>query len=380
MWKRTVVAVCALALTAAMSLPGGAVAADKDIVVGMLLAMSGSGITYGKVMSQGALLAAEEINAHGGVGGRKIRIEIGDHKSGEVKAATSEVQRLVNLYSTPAILSSFSAPTVAAQAMAADLDIVLVNGGGWSPALVGKSRLWNTRLTGDATATAVLQVAWDDGARSLCMIYRQDPSGIDTAKVAGEFWKKLGGKVLCEEKYDINANNFSSQIAKVRTTRPDALAVYSYGQVHGILIKQARDFGYTGPIYGIEFLPENVTTAGKAIEGYKFALDEFDVKSKDPSTAKFVAAYQARYKEDPDFYAANYYEATYMLRDAMVALQKEGKPITGGNIDAKIRQIRTFPSVYGGTMTLQDNGTVKKPIAVFQVKNGQKTLLKRLVN
>ncbi len=378
MWKR-LLAICAMGALLAMGQPSGAQAQD-EVVVGMLLAMSGSGITYGKVMSQGALLAAEEINAQGGIGGKKLRIEIGDHKSGEVKAGTSEVQRLVNVYKTPAILSSFSAPTVAAQAMAADLDLVLVNGGGWSPALMGKPRLWNTRMTGDATATAVLRVAWEDGARTLCMIYRQDPSGIDTAKVAGEFWTNLGGKVLCEEKYDINATNFSSQIAKIRNSRPDALAAYSYGQVHGVLIKQARDFGYSGPIYGIEFLPENLTVAGAAIEGYKFALDEFDVKSIDPATVKFVAAYRARYKEDPDFYAANYYEATYLLRDAMVALQKEGKPLTGGNLDAKIRQIRTFPSVYGGTMTLLDNGTVKKPIAVFQVKNGQKTLLKRLSN
>ncbi len=378
MWKR-LLAIFAMGAMLAVGQPGGAQAQD-EVAVGMLLAMSGSGITFGKVMSQGALLAAEEINAQGGIGGKKLRIEIGDHKSGEVKAATSEVQRLVNVYKTSAILSSFSAPTVAAQAMAAELDLVLVNGGGWSPALIGKPRLWNTRMTSDVTATAILQVAWEDGARTLCMIYRQDPSGIDTAKVAGEFWHKLGGKVLCEEKYDINATNFSSQIAKIRNSKPDALVAYSYGQVHGVIIKQARDFGYSGPIYGIEFLPENVTTAGAAIEGHKFALDEFDAKSTEPATAKFVAAYRARYKEDPDFYAANYYEATYLLRDAMVALQKEGKPLTGGNLDAKIRQIRTFPSVYGGTMTLLDNGTVKKPVAVFQVKNGQKTLLKRLTD
>jgi branched-chain amino acid transport system substrate-binding protein len=378
MWKR-ILATGALAVLA-MGLQGNAHAQSDEVVVGMLLAMSGQGITYGKVMSQGALLAAEEINAQGGIGGKKLRIEIGDHKSGEVKAATSEVQRLVNLYKTSVILSSYSAPTVAAQAMAADLDLVLVNGGGWSPALVGKPRLWNTRLTGDATATAALRVAWEDGARTLCMIYRQDPSGIDTAKVAGAFWTSLGGKVVCEEKYDINATNFSSQIAKIRGSKPDALIAYSYGQVHGILIKQARDFGYSGPLYGIEFLPENLTVAGAAIEGYKFAVDEFDVKSTEPASAKFVAAYRARYKEDPDFYAANYYEATYMLRDVIVALQKEGKPATGTNIDAKLRQMRTFPSVYGGTMTLLDNGTVKKPIAVFQIKNGQRTLLKRLTD
>ena len=118
--------------------------------------------------------------------------------------------------------------------------------------------------------------------------------------------------------------------------------------------------------------------AGKAIEGYKFAIDEFDVNSTEPNTAKFVNAYRAKYHEDPEFYGANYYEATYIFADCMKALAGEGKPISGVNIDAKIRQIRQFPSVYGGMMTLNLNGTVNKPIAVFEVRGGQRQLIARV--
>jgi len=299
---------CLLAMLALAWQPAPAQAQSKDdIVIGMLLAMSGQGISYGKWMSQGALLAAEEINRAGGIEGRKLRIEIGDHKSGEVKAGTSEMSRLVNVYHTPAVLSSFSAPTLAAQAIAVERDVVLINGGGWSPKLINKQYLWNTRLTGDATAKAILKVAWEDGARRICMIYRNDPSGIDTAVAARAYWQGQGGAVLCEEKYDLEATNFSAQIAKIRSSRPDALVTFSYSKTHGIIIKQARDFGVTVPLYGIEFMPENVEVAGKALEGYKFAIDEFDVNSADPGTAKFVKAYRAKYGEDPEFYGANYY-------------------------------------------------------------------------
>ncbi len=357
---------------------GPAKAAEDEIVIGMLLAMSGQGISYGKWMSQGALLAAEEINAAGGIDGRKIKIEIGDHKSGQAKAGVSEMSRLVNIYHTPAVLSSYSAPTLAVQPIAVERDVVLINGGGWSPKLINKEQLWNTRLTGDATAKAILKVAWEDGHRKICMIYRKDPSGIDTANSAREYWNGLGGKVACEEKHDIETSNFSAQMAKIRAARPDALVTFSYGKTLGIQIKQARDFGVTVPLYGIEFLPENVTVAGKAIEGFKFAVDEFDVNSKEPNTAKFVKAYRAKYNEDPEFYGANYYEATYILADCMKALAREGKPITGENIDAKIREIRKFPSVYGGTMTLNLDGTVNKPIAVFEVRGGERHLVTRV--
>jgi branched-chain amino acid transport system substrate-binding protein len=373
-------AVVAVAVAAMMTtLPSGAVRADdKDVTIGMLLAMTGPGITYGKVMSQGAMLAVEQINAAGGVDGKKLKLEIGDHKSGEAKAGVSEMERLVNVYKVPVVLSSFSAPTLAAQAIAVQSNTLLINGGGWSPALVGKQLLWNTRLTGDTTAQATAGVAWDDGVRSLCMVYRQDPSGIDTAAVVRKYWEGRGGKVLCEEKYDLNTTNFGSQIAKVRSSKPDALMIFSYGQQNGTLVKQARDYGYSGPIYGLDYLPENVTVAGAAMEGYKFAIDEFDINSKEPISAKFVAAYRARFKEDPDFYAANYYEATYIVRDLIAALDKAGKPTTGSNLDAEIRQMRSFPSVYGGKITFRDNGTAQKPIAVFEIKNGQKVLIKKL--
>jgi len=378
MWTNKSAALALAALRAAGTL--GTAQAQNEIVIGGLYAMSGQGLTYGRIQSQGAQLAIDEINAAGGVNGRKLRLEIGDHKSGEVKAATSEMSRMVSIYKVAAVLPSFSAPTLAAQAMAVESDVVLINGGGFSPQLLNKKFLWNNRLTSNLMAVAALKEAWAGGARSLCMIYRQDPSGIDTAAAARDWWTKQGGKVLCEEKYDIAANNFGAQISKIRSLQPNALATFAYGQQAGIIIKQARDFGYTGPLFGIDFLEENITQAGKAIEGMTYATDEFNLDSTEPVTAKFVKSYRDRYKENPDLTSANYYEAVYVLRDAMLGLAKANKPITGTNLDAAIRQMRTFATVYGGKMTFNDDGSVQKPITVFQIRDSKKVVLKRVLN
>ena len=369
-----------LAAAAFVGLPRSVPADEPELTVGMLLAMSGPGIFVGKEMSQGTILAVEEINKGGGVAGRKLRLEIGDHKSGDTKAGVSEMERLVNVYQVPAVLTSYSAPTLGAQVIAEQSGVLLINGGGWSPQLIGKPLLWNTRLTGDTTATATARVAYDDGMRTLCMVYRQDPSGIAPAAVVRKWWEAKGGKILCEEKYDLNTTNFSAQIAEVRASKADAMLIFSYGQQNAILIKQARDYGFSGPIYGIDFLPDNIAAAGKAIEGYKFAIDSFDPDAPDPFTQHFVAAYRARFHEEPDFYSANYYEAAYMLRDLIAAVAKEGKPITGRNLDAKLRQMRSFPSVYGGKLTFRDDGTCQKPIAVFEIKDMKKVLLKKLTD
>ncbi len=173
MKSRVLVAVAALALAAAsLSGAAGQARAEDDITIGAILAMSGQSKMIGDWMSKGALLAAEQINAAGGVNGRKIRIEIGDHKGGDVKAATNELTRMINLYKVKAVLSSYSAPTLAAQSIAVQSDMVLINGGAWSPKLIGKQYLWNTRLSGDVIGGAILRVAYEDGGRKLAMIYR----------------------------------------------------------------------------------------------------------------------------------------------------------------------------------------------------------------
>lgn len=369
------VATLALAFVAAQAQPAQA---QNEIVIGSLLAMSGNAKIYGEYMSRGMELAIDQINKEGGINGKMLRLEIGDHKGGQVKAATIEMQRMINLFDVQAVLSSFSPPTLAAQSIAKEEGILVINGGGWSPSLVGKEYLWNTRLTGGALAEAILQVAWEDGIRKIAMIYRNESSGIDTAASARAFWTGKGGTVVTEERFDIEATNFSSQLAKIRTARPDALVEFAFGKQHGIIIKQARDFGVKVPIYGIDFTPDDAAVAGDAIEGFKFAIDEFNADSDVPETQRFVKDFRAKFNTDPEFYGANYYEAMFMLRDVMLALDKEGKPIDGRNLDAKIREIRCFRSVYGGEMCLKDNGTVSKPIAIFQVKNGKRELVARI--
>ena len=114
MWKQ-LLAICAMGALLAVGQPGGVRGQGNEIVIGGLFAMSGQGLTYGRIQSQGALQAIDEINQAGGINGRKMRLEIGDHKSGEVKAATSEMSRMVNIYKVPAVLPSFSAPTMEGQ-------------------------------------------------------------------------------------------------------------------------------------------------------------------------------------------------------------------------------------------------------------------------
>jgi branched-chain amino acid transport system substrate-binding protein len=187
------------------------------------------------------------------------------------------------------------------------------------------------------------------------------------------YWAKLGGTIVADEAHPVGATDYTTQIAKVKQARPDALLLWSWGKDIGILIKQARDLGFTAPILGIDHNPEAVKIAGPAIEGFEYVTDYFNPKSDDKWTREFTTAYTKKWGgEEPEIYAANYYEGVYILAALIRHAKKKGGDYwTGERLRDALREIRSFPSVYGGTVDFQDDGTSVKRVALFEMKGGE---------
>jgi len=345
--------------------------------LGALLAMTGPGAYYGRVMSRGALLAVEEINAKGGIDGMKLELVIEDHKSGQPKEGVNGINKLVNIDKVPFVLTSYSAPTLAAYPIAAEHNVLMLNGGGWSPDLVGKPYLFNNRMVGNYLGRVIVEHVFRSGARKLAMIYRNDPSGITVRDHVKPVWEKLGGTIVAMEVHELGATDYTAQLAKLKAARPDVVATWSYGKDLGFIVKQARDLGITVPLVGIDWTPDGQAVAGAAMEGYQYASDYLDLDSRDEWTTRFIQDYRKKYGEPPDFYAANYYEAVHILAGLIKEIRLKGRdPGNGAQLRQALLAKRTFPSVYGGTITFNDDGTSAKPVAIFEIKGGKPTVKK----
>ncbi|MBI4610077.1 MAG: ABC transporter substrate-binding protein [Candidatus Rokubacteria bacterium] len=354
--------------------------AAEPYKLGAILAMTGPGAYYGRVMSRGALLAIEEINARGGIPGIKLELVIEDHKSGQPKEGVNAINKLVSIDKVPFILTSYSAPTLAAYPIAAEHKVLMLNGGGWSPDLVGKAYLVNNRMVGSYLGQVITEHAFRNrGARKLAMIYRNDPSGITVRDQVRPVWEKLGGSIVAMEVHELGATDYTAQLAKIKAARPDVVATWSYGKDLGFIIKQAKDIGITVPLVGIDWTPDGQAVAGGAMEGYEYASDYLDLDSKAEWTARFIQDYRKKHGEPPDFYAANYYEGVYVLAELIREIKQKGRdPRSGVQLREALLAKRKFPSVYGGSITFNDDGTSAKPVAIFEVKGGKPTV-KRLV-
>jgi branched-chain amino acid transport system substrate-binding protein len=380
----TMVVVATLAISLG-ALPRSVEAAGT-IKVGMILAMTGPGAFYGQVMSHGAQVAVDHINRSGGIGGWKLELVIEDHKSGDADAAVTGARKLLEVDKVPVILTSYSAPTLAIQPLAVEKKVLLLNGGGVGSSLVNKADLYNTRMLSSQTAPFIVQ--WATGklkVKRVATLFWNDAAGQGVNGSIKATCAKMGCQIVAEEPHDIGAKSYSAQIARIRAARPDALMLGSFGDDVGYILNQARAYGLTVPILGVEWTPNAQKIGGGAMQGYVIAVDRFDPTGGDARTKAFVEAYKAAYKEVPEFYAANYYEHVELILRPLIKriADRKGDPSKPGEILAEMQKAVgahfKFQSVYGGDMELNTDGTVTKPLGVYEVKGETLALVGRIV-
>jgi branched-chain amino acid transport system substrate-binding protein len=352
---------------------GGGGGGGGTLPIGALFAMTGGGSFYGDVMSKGTQLAVDEVNSGGGAEGYTFELHVEDHRSGNVDAAVSATRKLVNIDGTPAILSSFTAPTVAVQPLAVNQGVLLLNGGGVGEDLVGKEHLYNNRMLGKQLLPALIEWAVEqNGAQRVATIFWNDAAGRSDNEAVKQGCEAAGCQVVAEEPHEIGATDYSAQLARIRAANPDMLVIGSYGNDVGYIIQQARRIGLDVPIYGNEWTPDAAAIAGPAMEGYVAIIDRFDPSTSDPEGKAFAQAYEQRYGSPPEFYAANYYDLVrFVIPDLIAMAGQAGQDPTQPDVlatqmAAAVEAGHEFETVYGEAMTFNPDGTVEKPAAVFE--------------
>ena len=370
--------ICLIGL-AFMLLTSMSYAADsKEFKFGEILAMTGSGSWYGMTMERGTNIAVDEINKDGGSDGYKFIGVVEDHKSGLTTPAQNAFRKLTSIDNVPAILSSFSAPTLSIMAMAKQKKIIVFNGGATSPKLINIPYLYNTRMLGNEIAPFTLKYLWDMGYRTMATIYANQTAPISLNDAATKYWKKLGGKIVSEQMHETGATDFTSEASIIKAKNPDIIFCPSTGLDVGYVIKAVRKMGVKAPICGTEHSGDMEKVTGDASEGYLFASEFFDVNSDDPWTKRFVSTFKKKYDVDPDFYAANYYELTYILKDLVSrVVAKGGNPLDGSQLEKAIWDDPKFKSIYGGYIKFKKDGTCEKPVVLFEIQKGIPVIVKK---
>ncbi|MBB3237182.1 ABC transporter substrate-binding protein [Phyllobacterium endophyticum] len=355
---------------------------------GLNLALTGTGAAIGQVMSQGSQVATNLIRESGGP---DIKLALNDHQGGLVPASVTGVRRMISQEGIKSLGTSYGPASEALFPLVANSNITTFWSGGAGPGGLNKPNVWITMALfalDPATGGIAYLAKRFPEAKRLALIGQQE-NGIGAIKgIAPKVWPQVsnGGTVLDAEYVNIGTTDFSSLIARLKSAKADAIFSTIYGNDQGYFIRQLRDAGVNIPIMSIDLATPTVPDiAGDAVANNCFlAVDGYLPENPNPYNKLFVNTYKSKYGTNPDYFAANFFEATNILGALISRAVAAGKnPEDAGVLSEVMAANSSFPSVYGGSVTepgqmkfnVEDH-SVTKPIGVFEI--GQKGVLKKV--
>ena len=349
----------------ALALAGAAHAQQPPVKIGAILPLTGSGASYGVWMKGGAEMATEEINAAGGIGGRKLEVIYEDHAADASKAVNG-MRRLVEVEKVPFTLTSYSAPTLAIQPIGAQNKVVMMNGGGQSDNLANKEYLYNNiPVVSNEVGVIADWLTKEKKFKAAVVIVANDEAGRNAAKTFRGKFAAGGGRVLAEEQVALDGNDFRAQLAKLKAAGGDLLFISSYGRNVAIIADQARELGITLPMAATSWILIPEVYKSKGAEGMLITRLPFNPDSP------FARKFKDRYKTDAGFFAVQYYSGTKIFaRAAEEAMKKNGGRLDGEGVKNAIESLKAFDTI-SGKLVFQPNHAAVMDIEVGVLKGGK---------
>ncbi|HEV3469517.1 MAG TPA: ABC transporter substrate-binding protein [Pyrinomonadaceae bacterium] len=372
--KRTIITLVSLALVVASSAcerrgGGGGAGDGGPIKVGIYGDLSGQTSSFGQSTKNGALMAIEELNAAGGIGGRKIEYVIEDDQGQPAQAATV-VTKLINQDRVHAILGEVaSTNSLAAAPKAQEAKIPMITPSSTNPRVtqVG-DYIFRVCFTDDFQGAVAAKFAANTLKAKRAAILGDFNS--DYSKGMSQYFVQeftgSGGQIVERQTYTQTDADFKGQLTAIRAANPDVIFVPGYyGQV-GVIAKQAKELGIKAPLLGGDGwdAPQLWDLGGAALNG-AYMVNHYSIDDPSPAIKKFVDAYRRRYGgTDPDAIAALAYDAMNVLADA---IKRAGSTDPAKLRDA-IAQTKGFAGVTG-SISINENRDAVKPAVVFELRD-----------
>jgi len=258
-------------VTVAGSLAAAFSATAQDIKLGVVAGMSGPGTSYGIGIRQGAEMAVKEINAAGGIKGRKISLVVVDDASNPAQSVTA-MQRLANEKVDLVVGGWGSSQVLANMEVAERAGLPYIVVGATNPKITTEKNKWTFRVifTDSVQAEQIADAAVKRlGMKRIAVIHDANDYGVGNRDIFVVSLKKLGLDPVSVVSYQSTDKDFTAQLSRIRESNPDGLAIFGTIPAAPAIMNQARDLGIKARFIGTGGLAnENLMTlAPKASEG-----------------------------------------------------------------------------------------------------------------
>jgi branched-chain amino acid transport system substrate-binding protein len=317
----------------------GSFAQDKLIKIGGLFPMSGPGAYFGAQDKQGIEIAIEQLNKTG-VNGYKFEIQYEDSSCSPLPA-TQAAKRLLEQYKPHVVIGEeCSDATLAVMPLMEQVKVPLLNAGSSSIKVTEPGNPWTFRIMPNEVMQGV-DIATNAykrlNARTAVLLYENTNAGIGNAKVFGDTFKSLGGKILADIGFGRDVNDFTAIATRVAGLgKVDVIPTYTL-EGQGLRITQAlaqagvtKGGGGQSIQLGTIWLPFGFEQkAGKAALGY-VRIVQFDPTDKRDVVKNFIQAFKAKFNQDPTHINAHAYDQILVIADTVRRGAKDAQSIRDG--------------------------------------------------
>ncbi|HSV81756.1 MAG TPA: ABC transporter substrate-binding protein [Ramlibacter sp.] len=364
-------ALCAGALQAAV--------AQETLKIGALVTLSGPGAPWGQAMKNATELAADKVNAAGGleVAGKKYKVEIvaydDKYQAGE---AVTVANRLVFEDKVKFIIGpTGSAPALAVHPITEKNQVMTATLGFTNKALAA-DKPFSFRPVITTLEFAEPQIAWlvkQHGVKKAGGLFPNDESGQVIGRDLEAAYRKAGGDLVAKEFFERDRVDFVPLLTRLLARGIDTIELDGNSPgTAGLIAKQARELGFKGKIVrtGGPATAELVNVAGKEVTEGMMVHAVLDLSA--PATSAYIDTYTAKYKSAPNGFSPSFYDFTNMLFEAM---RRAGSVSDPNKVRLELEKLSGYSGVLGklewtGKANYGVDHQLAVPFYIAEIKNG----------
>ena len=347
----------------------GSVFSQDTIKIGEFGSLTGDNASFGISQNNGVQMAVAEINAAGGVLGKKIELISEDNqtKQGET---TTIARKLISQDHVVALIGEVaSSKSLEAAPICQASKIPQIATAATNPKVTQTGDyIFRVCFTDDFQAVVIARFVLEKlNLKNVAFMtdVKQDYS-VGLTNIAKDYIAKNGGTVVKEQSYSSGDKDFRAQLTDLKSANPDVIIITGYYPEASLIAKQARQFGIKATFVGGDGWDGTslISVGGKAIEGAYFS-NHFSVEDKSPLVQEFVKKYKEKYNTVPDAFAALGYDATKLLADAIT----RAGSTESDKLRAAIQSTENFPGV-SGKITIGKDRNAEKSAVIITIKDG----------
>jgi branched-chain amino acid transport system substrate-binding protein len=357
---------------------GGETAAASDVIkVGEFASLTGKEASFGQMSHDGTELAIDELNAHGGVLGRKLKLITEDNQSKQGESTTI-AHKLISRDGIVALLGEVaSGRSLEAAPICQESKIPQISPSSTNPKVTEIGDYIFRICFTDPLQGKVLARFAQKTLKVKRVSVLTDAASAYSGGLAAYFKEAFtadGGQIVDEQKYSGGDKDFNAQLTTIKAANPEAIFIPGYYTDVGLIARQARGLGITVPLFGGDGWEsqELVSIGGDAVEGTYFST-HFSPEDTSPAAQDFVKKFQAKYNVMPDAMAALGYDSAMLLADAF----KRAGTTDGPKVRDALAATKDFPGITG-QITIDEHRDAKKPLVILQVTGGKFKLIEQI--